>query len=264
MVTIGFSLGELNVSSYLYYVLMKMRKWEDLLDPDERPKLRKRMIEASVRSLKMQADVICQRTRRMLHIIEQVYRHTGYEAITFEARLEERGLFGASQPFGIIPFEVGLEFDPYLNTPIVPGSSVKGAVRSTWRSLFGEDEKEAENYMFGSTKRSGACIFHDGYPIEAGRNGYLLYPDVLTPHYMKEGRDILKENEAKPSPVVYLTVAPETVFKFVIAMPKDDGRRLRDMFRKAVLEALRLGIGGKTSIGYGRFSLRNLRMEVSK
>ena len=130
--------------------------------------------------------------------------------------------------------------------------------------LFDEEGKEAEDYVFGTTKRVGACIFHDGYPIEAGRNGYLIYPDVLTPHYMKEGRDILKENQAKPSPVVYLTVAPETVFKFIIAMPKDIDRRLWDMFRKAALEALRLGIGGKTSIGYGRFSLRSLHMEVSK
>ena len=263
MVARELPLEELNVSSYIYYVLVEDEGWEKLLDSNERPRLKRQLIEKIAESLKMQVNIVCQRAKKMLDSIEEAYRRTRYEVITFEARLEERGLFGMSQPFGIIPFEVGLEFDPYLNTPIVPGSSVKGAVRSAWRSLFGQDEKEAENYVFGTTKRVGACIFHDGYPIEAGRNGYLLYPDVLTPHYMKEGKDILKENEAKPSPVVYLTVAPETVFKFLIAMPKDVDGRLRDMFRKAVLEALRLGIGGKTSIGYGRFSLRSLRMEVS-
>ena len=264
MVARELPLKELNVPSYLYYVLVGERKWKNLLDSNERPRLRRHLIEKLTRSLKMQANMICQRTKKMLDGIEEAYRHIGYDVITFEAKLEERGLFGMYQSFGIILFEVGLEFDPYLNVPVIPGSSVKGAVRSAWRALFDEEEKEAEDYVFGTTKRVGACIFHDGYPIEAGRNGYLLYPDVLTPHYMKEGRDILKENEAKPSPVVYLTVAPETVFKFLIAMPKDVDGRLRDMFRKAVLEALRLGIGGKTSIGYGRFSLRSLRMEVSK
>ncbi|MCD6487673.1 MAG: type III-B CRISPR module RAMP protein Cmr6 [Desulfurococcales archaeon] len=264
MVAREFSLGEINVSSNLYYALMKKERWKDLLDSNKRPKLRKQMIEKAVRSLKMQANVVCQRTKRMFDDIEQAYRHSGYEVITFEAKLEERGLFGASQPFGIILFEVGLEFDPYLNAPVIPGSSVKGSVRSVWRALFGENEEDIEDYIFGGPQRMGVCMFHDGYPIEAGKNGYLLYPDVLTPHYMKEGRDILKEHEAEPSPLVYLTVAPKTVFKFIIAIPKDIDKKSRSMIRKAVLETLRLGIGGKTNIGYGRFSLRSLHMEVSR
>jgi len=264
MTITGLPVEEVNVFSYLYYALVKEKKWEDLLDPSKRPGLKRQMIEESVRSLKIQADVICKRAREILSNIERAYKYTGYEVIVFEARLEERGLFGASQPFGITLFEVGLEFDPYLNAPIIPGSSVKGAIRSAWRALFGESEKESENYVFGSPKRIGACIFHNGYPIEAGKNGYLLYPDVITPHYMKEGRDILEEHRAKPSPIVYLTVAPGTVFKFIIAMPRDINEKLRGMLKRAIFEALKLGIGGKTSIGFGRFSLKSLRMEVSR
>jgi CRISPR-associated protein Cmr6 len=228
--------------------------------------LRRLLLEELVKSAREQADLVCQRARRLLDSVEQAYARTGHEVMSFEVKLEERGLFGASQPFGAIPFEVGLEFDPYMNAPIVPGSSIKGAVRSAWLSLFKEEEsevKKAENYLFGGVEGAGACVFHDGYPIEAGREGCLLYPDVLTPHYAVGGEDVLEEHKAKPSPVIYLAVAPETVFKFIIAIPKDVDERLREthvraveMLRKAVLEALWLGVGGKTSVGYGRFSLR--------
>jgi CRISPR-associated protein Cmr6 len=255
-------LRECNAFSYLHHTLME--NWQDLLEPDKTPELKRKLLEKLVKSLRGQAEVVCQRARRLLDDIEQAYKYTKHEVISFEVKLEERGLFGASQPFGIIPFEVGLEFDHYLNVPILPGSSIKGVVRSTWLTLFGDDEKETENYLFGSTERAGVCTFHDGYPVEAGRNGCLLYPDVLTPHYIREGKDLLDEHEVKPSPVVYLTVAPETVFKFIIAMPEDVGKRLQEMFRKAIVESLRLGFGGKTDIGYGRFSLRSLRMGVSE
>jgi len=262
-------LKECNAFSYFHYFLME--RWKDLLVPNKTPKLemqlpelKNQLLKKLVRLLKEQADVICQRTRRLLDDVEQAYKYTKHEVISFEAKLEERGLFGVSQPFGIIPFEVGLEFDSHLNAPIIPGSSIKGIIRSAWLALFGDDEKEAENYLFGNIERAGVCIFHDSYPIEAGRNGYLLYPDVLTPHYVRGGRDFLEEHEVEPSPVVYLTVAPETVFKFIVAIPEDVSKRLQEMFRKAILESLRLGIGGKTSIGYGRFRLRSLRMGVSE
>jgi CRISPR-associated protein Cmr6 len=259
-------LKECNAFSYFHWFLME--KWKDLLASGrmlelkkQLPELKRQLLEKLVKLLKEQASIVCQRNRKLLNDIEQAYKYTGYGVVSFEVKLEERGLFGVSQPFGMILFEVGLEFDHYLNAPIVPGSSIKGVVRSAWLALFGDDEKEAENYLFGSTERAGACIFHDGYPIEAGRNGYLLYPDVLTPHYIMGGKDLLEEHKViKLSPVIYLTVAPETVFKFIVAIPGNIGEKLQEMFRKAMLESLNLGIGSKTTVGYGRFSLRSLHI----
>lgn len=249
---------EVNIFSKLHCFLVK--KQEDLLDPKKKPAIVRELSEQLAKSLKEQAGLICQRTKKALSEVENAYRYVGYEVISFEARLEERGLFGGSQHFGILAFDVGLEFDPYLNVPIIPGSSLKGAVRSAWRALFGDKEERAENFIFGGSNSSGACAFHDGYPIRTGRSGYLLYPDVLTPHYLREGKDVLREHEAEPSPVVYLTVAPETFFKFIIAMPKEFDKDLRRKLREALFEALKLGIGGKTNIGYGRFRIENLRL----
>ncbi|MEM3390229.1 MAG: type III-B CRISPR module RAMP protein Cmr6 [Thermoproteota archaeon] len=249
---------ELNVFSGLHRFLVE--NWRNLLDPEEKPALIRELIEQLIVALKEQNNNICQKTQRMLYNIEEAYKCAKYEIISFEAKLEERGLFGGSQCFGTLVFEVGLEFDPYLNVPLIPGSSVKGAVRSAWRTLFGDKEERAENLIFGGLNSSGACVFHDGYPIKIGRNGYLLYPDILTPHYLRGGKDILREHEAEPSPVVYLTVAPETVFKFIVAMPKRFDEDLRRKLKEAFFEALKLGIGGKTNIGYSRFRVENLRL----
>jgi len=253
---------EINVYSYLYYRLVK--EINNLLESNKRAALKQELIEEIVSYLQRRSSKICQKAYEKLNKIEEIYRNSGFDIVSFEAKLEERGLFGASQHFSILLFEVGLEFDPYLNTPIIPGSSLKGAIRSSWRSLFSNKFVDAENTIFGSKDKIGACIFHDGYPIKPGKNNCLLYPDVITPHYIKEGQDILKETETELRPKVYLTVAPETVFKFIIAIPEDLNKELKKMLIKAILETLKIGIGGKTSIGYGRFSLINMNIGVFK
>ena len=248
---------ECNAYSYFYRYLVD--KWESFLDSKERPEIKRQLIEELVKILREQAKTICERAKTILSIIEEGYYRLGYDVLPFEAKLGERGLFGTSQMFGIIPFEVGLEFDPYLNAPIIPGSSIKGVVRSVWCILFGERGKRSEDLIFGSTRHAGICIFHDGYPTEPGENNCLLYPDVLTPHYVRERKDILEEHLVTPSPIVYLTVAPGTKFKFIVAVRKEGVSRdvykeLQDKLKEAFREMLKLGIGSKTSIGYGRFT----------
>ena len=196
-----------------------------------------------------------------------------------KVKLSSRGSFGASSDFGLIAFERGLSFDPLLNLPFIPSSSIKGAVRNGYfylcRDKRGLSEGEAEaacRLLFGDDKCAGLVGFTDAYPVEAGEKGFVLYPDVMTPHY-REG--VKTEFDVEPTPIVYLTVAPGTVFQFYVFWKERDKRRVnmgkgpnRDisphprplidelgLLDLAILYALGLGIGSKTSVGYSTFEV---------
>jgi CRISPR-associated protein Cmr6 len=192
-----------------------------------------------------------------------------------EIRLSERGVFGVGSVFGQIPFEVGLYMHPYFNVPYIPASSIKGAIRSAYHNLFEKKVANAEEKckeIFGDEHFAGLIGFTDALPIELGENGYVLYPDIINPHY----RDAENEMSVSPSPIIYLTVAPGTVFKFLIYITKERRNRERkreirfggDIAEKpkpemeslryidlAILYGLTLGIGAKTSLGYSSFEV---------
>ncbi|MEM4973076.1 MAG: type III-B CRISPR module RAMP protein Cmr6 [Candidatus Hadarchaeales archaeon] len=189
-----------------------------------------------------------------LNELEDVLRKAGYETIRIDAKLEERGVFGTSQRFGRCLFEVGLEFDPYLNLPVVPGSSLKGAARSTYEILRSEHKDwPSPEEIFGSgggTAQSGKAVFLDAYPVSPGRGKAILFPDVMTPHYKKKsGEDMFSEFGWEPRPITYLSVAPETTFRFLVGVVKN----YKDILHQTLLETLELGLGAKTAVGYGRF-----------
>jgi CRISPR-associated protein Cmr6 len=190
-------------------------------------------------------------------------------------QLKYRALLGASSNFAYVPFEVGLNFDPFLCVPYIPASSIKGAARAAWRKIREKNlderfEEKEEDRIFGRggpDGNVGAIIFSDAFPVKHGKKGFILYPDVITPHYSKGGEDVFDETQAFPTPIPHLSIAPETVFSFVIAIPKrtvdiskEEARRI---FRKVLMVtnvALKLGIGARTSVGYGVFELKGLKI----
>ena len=90
----------------------------------------------------------------------------------------------------------------------------------------------------------------------------------MTPHY-PSAEDELHVN---PIPIVYLTVAPGTVFEFLVYWK--ERRRVKPGFGlsstydvntfglldRAVIHALSMGIGAKTSVGYSCFKISNYKM----
>jgi len=194
-----------------------------------------------------------------------------------EMRLSNRGVFGVGSMFGQIPFEVGLYMHPYFNVPYIPASSIKGAIRSAYNNLKAANaekwkESKEDKEIFGDEYSAGLIGFTDALPIELGENGYVLYPDIINPHY-KEAKN---EMDVSPNPVIYLTVAPGTVFKFFIYIIKErenKGKKREVRFGKdiaekpkpeieslgyidlAILYGLTLGVGAKTSLGYSSFEV---------
>ncbi|MEM3404142.1 MAG: type III-B CRISPR module RAMP protein Cmr6 [Nitrososphaeria archaeon] len=204
---------------------------------------------------KYSKEVSLAKVNRHLDETKAAYSSLGFPILDLEARLTYRAVVGASSTFGQTAFEVGLSFDPLLNVPYIPGSSIKGAVKAASRlgKVIPDDKMLRELFGNGLV---GRLDFSDAYPVEGGVKGYILIPDVLTPHYSKGGEDVLEEDKIMPTPIPFLSIAPTTRFRFLIA---DRAQKLDQPFLetllKAVAVAFSLGVGAKTALGYGAFEL---------
>ena len=172
------------------------------------------------------------------------------------------------------PVENGFLFHPTLAVPYLPGSSVKGIVRSwmeqnigakeganiLFHRLFGSEDKNPDNCEQDS--QAGDVIFFDAFPVIPAR----LVLDIMTPHagkwYEKGGTAEVKEAKNQPAdwhdpvPVPFLA-ARDLVFLFSFAPRKhmDDADQLMQLTSKALRAALKYaGAGAKTAAGYGYFS----------
>jgi CRISPR-associated protein Cmr6 len=184
----------------------------------------------------------------------------------FELSTQTRLAIGLGLPN---PTATGFLFDRLTGCPYVPGSSVKGLLRAaaalvssgelpgspeTWpaedlRRVFGP-ELDGKN-----DPRTGSVVFQDAFPVDWP----LLELDVLTPHHGKYYRGEGPPGDwDQPVPVLFLTVAPGTSFRFPIGPRRRTGVA-EDAADLAKLESLLplaldwLGIGAKKASGYGYF-----------
>lgn len=162
------------------------------------------------------------------------------------------------------PTENGFAWHHTLGVPYLPGSSVKGIVRSwaeNWANLptpevdriFGP-EGEGEN------KHVGSMIFLDALPIKPVK----LEADVMTPHYPEYYQQDRPEKPPgdwyDPVPISFLTVAPGQTFLFALVPRRAADKQSRADCRQAMkwlTEAIAaIGAGAKTAVGYGRLTRR--------
>lgn len=188
------------------------------------------------------------------------------------------GLGGASV------YETDITLHHVYGFPYLPGSGIKGVVRS-WviQNVFGKNEngetdlKNAEKRaltsntndskafckIFGCPKESilkeehqGKVLFFDAFPTAAPD----VVPEVMNPHYgpyyTGDGK-IPPADYHNPVPIFFLAVDKKTEFQFIIGSKEDSW--LSDKWKiegKTILEWLRdalqnHGIGAKTAVGYG-------------
>src|SRR5579875_64993 len=220
---------------------------------DEKEKIKRSLLHSIARySKRYGSEGGLVATRKHLSEVKAAYRSMGFQVLELDAKLTYRGLVGSSSSFGHPAFDVGLSFDSILNVPYIPSSSVKGAFK-------------AANCMAKLLSKEFVMKldFSDAYPVEPGLKGYLLVPDVLTPHYSRAGKDVLREDEAEPVPVPYLSLAPDTMYKFIVGVR--DVRPGDEFFKnmvKVFMLALEFGIGAKTSLGYGVFELKEASVDT--
>lgn len=237
---------------------------------------KRELLEELVKGVKVNSEV-----ENNLESIKNALLCNNFELREIEMRALSPVLIGASENFGKLAYEVGMYFDPIFNVPYIPGSSIKGAVRAAVFDLTkkdGENDEKADELckeIFGDNLSAGLVGFTDAYPIEAGEQGYLLYPDVMTPHY---GEGVSTELDVSPNPIVFLTIAPGAKFRFYMFFrrerkfrykgkevvrsinnkisnePKPSLNELRILDR-GLLYAFIKGVGAKTAVGYSKFGI---------
>ena len=147
--------------------------------------------------------------------------------------------------------EIGCRLHATYGTPVIPGSSLKGALCSGLSAMPAyKDEAVA---LFGTPNLAGVLEVPDAWWIPDNRSSGLA-PDVITVHHQGyySGTQPPDDRES-PVPNHFLTVTGS--FYFVMRV-RSSGQGW-DVFVKKLAQHLLAteGIGAKRSAGYGRFDL---------
>jgi CRISPR-associated protein Cmr6 len=194
-------------------------------------------------------------------------REDGAVTISLKARLVSPFISGLGSGH---PNETGMILDRNTGCPFLPASSVKGVLRLAYAvnlaakdpSLIkqeGEHKGEIDDHelrkYFGDTDTRGQLCFLDAYPLDTPD----ITTDIMNPHYGKyymQTEPRYPVETESPVPVKFLAVESgcEFVFRLFILPPASladsDIAEIHAMFTTAFS---RIGFGGKTAIGYGRF-----------
>lgn len=165
--------------------------------------------------------------------------------------------------------ELGFTFDYVTGLPYIPGSSVKGVLRSAFnkpeyiKELLGFDEtndfnvEALEKSIFGEKQRGSYIsspkkrdIFFDAI-IKSDQilSKGIMGLDNITPHR----QDKILLELAEPKPLTLVKVRPGVVFEFRFLLKESGGISIEEKLTlfKDILKDL--GIGAKTNVGYGQF-----------
>lgn len=182
--------------------------------------------------------------------------------------------------------EFGITLHHVTGLPYIPGTALKGLTRSYAlltlaakhsiendskklqeldEHLASEESNHAENSLewhyrraFGSQESAGVCQFFDG--VLSDFNSETLFTlEVMTPHFFSYYSDSGKSapNDAdNPNPISFLTVSAGNTFAFAVGgrgVPKED-ETVRQAFKWLRAALQEMGVGSKTSSGFGYFS----------
>lgn len=167
-------------------------------------------------------------------------------------------------------FKNGFYFDWTTGMPIIPGSSIKGVLRSAFpedktdenkqdyikeqvkniveKELNYEEIENLKNEIFEGIKDGENIemykrdIFFDAEIISIPQKRFMA-EDYITPH---------KEELKNPMPLKFLKVLPEVVFRFKFDL-KDGILTAEEKLKLFMGIILDLGVGAKTNVGYGQF-----------
>ncbi len=150
--------------------------------------------------------------------------------------------------------ETGMTTHHTYGTPLIAGSSIKGAVRAYAESL--NMEAEILQVLFGSgdedegSETAGALIWHDAWWVPRDPSMKPFAKEVVTVHeqsYYSEKSDIATGTE---SPIPNLQIAIQGGFYFVVEGEPAWARYAADLLNHTIQEQ---GLGAKTATGYGYF-----------
>lgn len=192
------------------------------------------------------------------------------------AKLQSRLLIGQGRAAAT---ETSLTFHPVWGVPVIPGSALKGLARA---ALIDQLPPQELDSLLGANDQAGRITFYDAVPA---KGQFTLALDGQTPHHgAYYGGDAADERTARtarstaptdadsPVPFSFLTVI-KTDFMVHLGARDESGRAhdkkdpearienaaaLEKVWTALMTALADLGIGGKTSAGYGRFVLEDV------
>lgn len=155
--------------------------------------------------------------------------------------------------------------DPLTGHPIVPGSSLKGKLRTLLARSFAGDIEKMPDFkdddfrvlrMFGSTERRSRLQFSDAFVSNAAHMKAVGLTEV-------KSENVIKRLSAEAMPRQIERVNAGTVFGETIVYDASDEQQMLEDFR-LLAKAMKLlqmdYLGGHGSRGSGRVSLKNFRI----
>lgn len=178
--------------------------------------------------------------------------------------------------------KTGLQFDYTSGLPVIPGSSVKGVIRSAFPMIKEDKEQSNEadseklNYiksLIAYIPEFSSLVLEDNDILELGNQMFNhgdIFADALLVGYgtrMKQHgpvKQVLTEDYitphtggplAQPIPIKIVKVAPGVTFAFCFKFneTKIGAKVVSASMKKALCAAIlqELGVGAKTNVGYG-------------
>ncbi len=205
--------------------------------------------------------------------IEKAVRASG-PCEVFEIKATSRLLMGTGNAS---VFEFGCQLNQPWGVPCIPGSSLKGLLSSwlsreyggPWKRGAGVEKSDAQVELFGGKREnasddahySGSIVFHDAWLIPSvcpdNKSMTWFEGEIVNPHYpgyySGTGMPTGMEN---PTPAKMAAIKPGTSFRVMVQGPEQYLGVVREEMLKALANE---GIGGKTTLGYGRFALGDRR-----
>ncbi len=162
--------------------------------------------------------------------------------------------------------ETSIALHHTYGVPYIPGSALKGLASSYAHQKLEKWQKgsPAHNTVFGNTDDAGYITFFDalyvpdsGYPDSNGKKRP-LYPDIITVHhqdYYNTSKDNAPADWDSPIPVPFISATGS--YLIALAAPDLDTQQQKDEWISTTFNILEtalkeMGIGAKTSSGYGR------------
>lgn len=179
-----------------------------------------------------------------VRLMQLVTRRSGQVAVF---KTESRFVTGLGRSH---PVENGFAWHPTLGAPYLPGSSIKGMVRS-WAREQAEPSPDHDVVarILGCPGRAGGVCFLDAVPVVPVQ----LEADVMTPHYAGWSEDDPPGDWRSPTPIPFLATAAGTKFLFgVVPCAPLQHKDLATAFGWLEAALAWVGAGAKTAIGYGR------------
>ena len=165
-------------------------------------------------------------------------------------------------------FQLGFYFDHTTGMPLIPGSTVKGILKSVFPKEENAEEikKEKLKYINVILNKANLLkhdnwerlfekgnIFFDAYVSGIPNNGKIFAEDYITPH--------TKGPFKNPTPIRFLKIAPDVAFTFQFKLEDSNfgeyekiitAKEKIALFKKIILD---FGIGAKRNVGYGNLTM---------